>query len=175
MFLSGFSNSTVVDYINSLEGHKSVKGLLLTHTHFDHMYGINKLIDQYHECIVYTSDHGKEGLYSDKLNNSRYHGKIIIFKGENVNIVKEGDQVQLFENVFAHVFETPGHDWSCVSYKIGEWLFSGDSFIPGVPVRAIFKKSNKEQAKESEERIQKELMKDVSVVYAGHCNPLFLN
>ena len=45
-----------------------MRGLLLTHTHYDHMYGLNRLVSLFPDCLVYTSEHGREGLYSDKLN-----------------------------------------------------------------------------------------------------------
>ena len=51
------------------------------------------------------------------------------------------------------VFETPGHDKSCLTYKVENNVFSGDSYIPGVKVIASFPNSDREDARISKERI----------------------
>lgn len=33
---------------------KVVKAVFLTHTHYDHIYGIRELIKAYPDCIIYT-------------------------------------------------------------------------------------------------------------------------
>ena len=67
---------------------RRVKGVFLTHTHYDHIYGINKLVERFPECTIYTSQHGKEGLFSDKLNFSRYHDDSILFQGEHIRVLE---------------------------------------------------------------------------------------
>jgi glyoxylase-like metal-dependent hydrolase (beta-lactamase superfamily II) len=37
----------------------AVEGIFLTHTHYDHIYGINKMVELYPDCVVYTSEKGK--------------------------------------------------------------------------------------------------------------------
>lgn len=147
-------------------GNRRVKGVFLTHTHYDHIYGINKLVKHFPECVVYTSQHGKEGLYSDKLNFSRYHGDPIIFQGKNVEVLKEGEEILLFSNVKMKAIYTPGHDWSCMSYYTDEVIFTGDSYIPNIKVITTFPKSNKTEAQVSMERILG-LCKNRDV-YPGH-------
>ncbi len=147
-----------------------VKGVFLTHTHFDHIYGINALLKSFHECLVFTSEHGQEGLYSDKLNCSRYSGKPFVYRADNVRILNEGDSVELWPGGVVNAFETFGHDWSCLTYKIGDAVFSGDSYLPGFKVFTKFVKSDKEQAVVSEQRIL-ELSRGC-VVYPGHGNAI---
>jgi glyoxylase-like metal-dependent hydrolase (beta-lactamase superfamily II) len=77
--------------IIDIVGNRELKGILLTHSHFDHIYGINKIIERFPNCVVYTSIDGKEGLYSDKYNFSRYHGESIIFQGENIHVFTDGE------------------------------------------------------------------------------------
>lgn len=55
-----------IDNIISFLPSKKVKGVLLTHTHFDHIYGLNDLFAIYPDCCVFTNIYGREGLLSAK-------------------------------------------------------------------------------------------------------------
>ena len=145
-----------------------VKGVFVTHSHFDHIYGINELVDAFPHCSVYVSSHGKEGLYSDKLNFSRYHGTPLVFGGDHVQVLQEGSRVSLWPGIDMDVYETPGHDWSCLTYRSGKFVFSGDSYLPGIDVFARFPKSDKAAAAESEKKILS--LAQGCVVYPGHGN-----
>ena len=46
---------------------KKLSGVFITHTHFDHIYGLNEIVSLFPSCKVFTSDMGSKGLYSDKL------------------------------------------------------------------------------------------------------------
>lgn len=136
---------------------KQVKGVLITHAHADHIYGINRLLELFPEAAVYTNPFGQGALDDSRLNITRYHNEVPdleITKKENVRVVDEGEKITLFEGVEAKVFSTVGHDASCLTYQVESYLFTGDSYIPGVPVVARFPKSNKKQAAASEIRIQ---------------------
>ena len=48
----------VLEYI----GEKgAIRGIFLTHTHYDHLYGINRMVDLLPKCVVYTTEAGTEG------------------------------------------------------------------------------------------------------------------
>ncbi len=143
-----------------------IRGVFLTHTHFDHIYGLNALAKCCPDCLVYTSFHGKEGLFSEKLNYSRYSGTPFVYEGSNVHVLTEGDAVSLSRNCAMTAYATPGHDWSCLTYKIGNSIFSGDSYLPGIKVFTKFVKSDKVQAVASEQRIL-ELSRGC-IIYPGH-------
>lgn len=148
---------------------KRVQGVLLTHTHADHIYGINRLLELFPQAVVYTNLFGQGALSNPRLNITRYHSEIpdlVITHKKNVRLVAEKDRIILFENVVAEVFSTIGHDESCLTYRVGNHLFTGDSYIPKIPVVAKFPKSNKQQAVASEYRIKK-LAKGL-VVWPGH-------
>lgn len=135
----------------------NIKGIFLTHTHFDHIYGINKIIEKFPDCTIYTSKSGSESLYSDKLNLSKYHESPLIFKGDNVRILNENDKIELFPNIFLEVKETPGHCPSCLTYYTDNYIFTGDSYIPNIKVVTNLPKGNKVQAQESVENIKKNI------------------
>lgn len=151
----------------SVFSEKNVRGVFVTHTHIDHIQGVNALVAKYPDCIIYTNQAGKEGLYNDKINLTYYHEKPLCFIGGNVQIVKEGDKIPLFDEFEMDIIETPGHHPSCVSYKCGKYLFTGDSYIPDVPVVTKLKGGNREEARKSVEKIM-EYVREGVVVCAGH-------
>jgi len=151
-----------------------VRGVLLTHSHFDHIYGLNKLVEIFSEALVYTNQAGKEGLVNEKWNFSRYHTEVdnfIFSKMENVRVLEEGVQT-LDGGLNVNVLFTPGHDPSCISYIIGNNLFTGDAYIPGIKTVTTLPKSNKEQAYESLARLQNLENKFGYTVCAGHPNKM---
>lgn len=134
-----------------------VRGVLLTHTHSDHIYGIKELLADFPEARIYTNEFGSMALGDSKLNLSRYHTEVPRLEIEdrgNVIMVNEGDVIELFEGFSGTVLSTPGHDKSCLSYIIGKYVFTGDSYIPGIKVKASFPNSNRADAEASYERLE---------------------
>ena len=124
-----------------------IRGVFLTHAHFDHIYGVNALFQAFPECRVYTSKYGRESLYDDKKNLSLYHESSVVFHGKDVVVLKENDYVEFFPKVFFSVYETPGHNTGCLTYQIQDWVFTGDSFIPGVKVVSKLPTGDRQLAK----------------------------
>ena len=146
-----------------------VRGVLLTHAHFDHIYGLNRLMEIFSDALVYTNAEGAMGLQNPKWNFSRYHEEVENFefcKPENVRVL-ESECVLKLDGMSVEVLFTPGHEPSCVCYRIGEYLFTGDSYIPGVNVVKTFPRSNKEQAVESLVRLE-ELERSGLMIMPGH-------
>ncbi|MCK8623632.1 MBL fold metallo-hydrolase [Prevotella sp. E13-27] len=138
-------------------GQKSVEGVLLTHAHSDHIYGVEELIKRFPAVKVYTNAAGVEALKSPKLNISHYHSEypdISIDEPDNVCVLKEGDSLEVL-GMPVHVYETPGHAPSCITYIIDNKAFTGDSYIPGVKVFTGFPHANKKQSETSLARILK--------------------
>lgn len=146
----------------------NIRGLFITHGHFDHIADINVFHINYPESIIYTSEYGVEQLYSDKKNFSLYHEKSMIFHGDmkKIEILKENDKIKLFSDVYMNVIETPGHCPSCLTYYTDKHVFTGDSYIPGVNVVTKLPKGSKIQAKESLDRIL--TLSENREVHSGH-------
>ena len=144
-----------------------LQGVLLTHAHFDHIYGLNPLMILFPDIPVYTNKDGLDALLNDKLNFSRYYGDpIILNEPGNVKLVQDGDWVELFDGIRAQAVFTPGHSPCCVSWKLDDVLFTGDSFIPGVKTVTNIPHSNKELAVDSEALIQE--LAEHHTIYSGH-------
>lgn len=150
-----------------IPNNKKVKGIFITHTHIDHIQGVNDLIARYPDCVIYTNKEGYKGLYDDKINLTFYHERPLAFKGGNIVCIKDGNHIPIFDGIEMMVIETPGHHPSCVSYRVEKSLFTGDSFIPGVKVVTKLKGGNKEQAMDSIKRLCSFMDKD-TIICPGH-------
>lgn len=147
--------------------HLVVEGVFLTHAHFDHIYGLVALVNQYPNCTVYVTEYTKQALASDKLNMSRYHGNRINYDKENISVVHEGESMTLFENEPQMVFyETPGHNPGCLTMVLGDNIFTGDAYIPGVEVNTKLPFADKGLAEQSKDIILK--LAKGKKVFSGH-------
>lgn len=145
----------------------TVEGVFLTHAHFDHIYGLEALVEHYPTCKVYVVEDAKWALASDKLNMSRYHGDRINYDRENVIVVKGGESMILFEGEpQIEFYETPGHNPGCLTMVMGNTIFTGDAYIPGVGVNTRLPRGDKGLAEQSMARII--LMAKGKNILSGH-------
>jgi len=85
--------------IKWMEKHtKYLKGILITHSYFNHIYGINDLYDFNPDVKIYASKYAKEGMYSAKLNCSFYTENPFVVKCPQIKIIEENDTIVLYEN-----------------------------------------------------------------------------
>ena len=145
-----------------------IMGLFLTHTHFDHTYGINALHEAHPECRVYTAEYGRTALYDDKKNFSKYHEASFTYDGDDVEVLYEGDQLEIYPSTILAVFTTPGHCPSCLTYVVENWIFTGDSYIPGIMVVTKLPMGDRKLAEESKERIRS--LAGGKIICPGHGN-----
>ena len=157
----------LMDVLSSMVGDSSlIKGVLLTHVHYDHIYGLPRLTEMFPSLRVYTNEFGEKALTDIRLNYSKYHNDPIVYESENVVTCDEGSVIELFDGVQAKVYHTPGHSPSCLTYEVGNYLFTGDAYIPGIKVVTTFKGGDKVKAAESVERIHR--LAEGKTVCAGH-------
>lgn len=147
-------------------GERSIAEVLLTHAHFDHIYGLPELLRRYPDSRIYTNEVGRETLAKAKLNMSLYHETPLTVEGKQICICGEGDDIELFENITAKVLETPGHHPSCLTYKVEDSLFTGDAYIPDIKVVTNLPKGDKKQAQKSLERIK--TLAEGKIIRPGH-------
>ena len=145
----------------------SVAGVFLTHPHFDHFYGLQSLVELFPNCKVYATAYTKQALASEEMNLSIKCDKPIRYGGSNVVVVHEGEEIVLFDGEPSmQIYETPGHNPGCMIMISGDYIFTGDSYIPGLGVKDFVPYANKEQAKQSMERILK--LAEGKTIFAGH-------
>lgn len=153
----------VIPYLQN----KSISGVLLTHAHYDHIYGLNHLFELCPQALLYTNACGKNTLTDSKKNLSFYHETPFGFDyPDKVRLLDDGDTIKLGEGLQTVAVATPGHHDSCMTYVMDDCLFTGDSYIPGLKVVTNLPGGNKEQAKESLEKILN--MARGRTIYPGH-------
>ena len=122
----------IVEWMDS-NGKKMVSGILLTHAHFDHIYGINDLLNHYSQCIIYTAnEYGRELLFDAKKNTSHYSdiGPIVVEKSA---LVQFYDQVlTLWPGINMEIYRTPGHSNDSVCFCVENYLLTGDTLIKDI-------------------------------------------
>lgn len=129
---------------------KSVSGILLTHAHFDHIYGVNEILSHYPNCMVYiANEYGKEALRNPKLNGSKYSDEGPIVIESNVTVRFYDKMMQLWDGLDIQTINTPGHSDDSQCLIIGDLIFTGDSLIKDVRTVTKLKGGSKEKLKES--------------------------
>lgn len=106
--------------------------ILLTHTHFDHIGGVDEVRDEWN-IPVYVHE-----LEQDWLNNPNKNGSANFIPNGGI-IVKNADKIISHEQVLTigpfelQVLETPGHSPGSVSYYVKDLsiVFSGDALFMG--------------------------------------------
>ncbi len=112
--------------IQYLESNKlQLKYILETHVHADHLTAADFLRVRYPTAMVVIGQH------VDKVQKVFNAQLGLTSKTADFDLlVKEGD-VLPFSSLKVEVIETPGHTPACVTYKIGDALFTGDFlFMP---------------------------------------------
>ena len=154
--------------MNLLPKEANVRGVFFTHGHHDHIFGLHKLKEAFPDCVVYASEECARMLASAKLNLSMYLGMPMEYAGE-VSILNEGDHLPLFDDIVLMVMATPGHNPSCLCFEVENYLFTGDSYIPGVKVVTNLPGGSKKQAQESVVKILE--LGEGKVICPGHSIP----
>jgi hydroxyacylglutathione hydrolase len=156
----------IFDWI--VKHNKIVKGILLTHYHIDHIYGVNDICDRFPELKIFASEQSLVGLYSEKLNGSYYMEMPYEVNFKEIQVVDSNSEIELFNSgTKAQVIYTPGHNNDCISFKIDKYLFTGDALIPGVKVHTKSKNANKLIAYETISRIMEDFPDD-TIICPGH-------
>lgn len=104
----------------------SLKKILLTHGHCDHIEALAGLVEKY-GCEVYISEHDAEMLTNSRLSLADYFGWMFTpFYGAKT--LKDGDTVTLDGETLT-VFSTPGHSNGSVCYIHKDAVFTGDTLF----------------------------------------------
>ncbi len=156
-------NQSIVNYIK--KNNFTLKAVLLTHGHIDHMRGADEIIKEFH-CPLYI------GFYdADKLNDS--YSNCSSFLGNETTISAKADTVSdkqvlkcLNEDIF--IIETPFHTSGSVCYYLpsSSLLFTGDFLFAGSVGRSDLPTAKPHEFKNSMSKIL--ALPIETKIYPGH-------
>lgn len=159
---AGYSEE-LMEYLSS---NKNLKGIFLTHIHFDHISGLNELTTKFPEVKVFGHSLCYKYLHNPEKNLSLFYEFPISYKGK-IYTIKENEEIFLTEYKIIKTYGTPGHHPTCITYKLGHYLFTGDSYIPQIKVVTHLPEGDKVQAKQSNIVIEK-LIDNMTIICPGH-------
>ena len=157
----------IIDYVK--KNNLKVKYILLTHGHFDHVLGINRM-NEVLGAKVYVHKGDKEQVVNTR--------SVMMMFGlptegvENPKItatLSDAGELTLGNQVIK-VLETPGHTPGGVCYLIGDCLFSGDTLFHGTIGRTDLPGGSFQQIKHSVKDVLFALDENIKV-YPGHGEP----
>ncbi|MGM9946697.1 MBL fold metallo-hydrolase [Floccifex sp.] len=105
----------------------TIDAILLTHTHYDHIGGVDDIVDQL-GCDLYCNPKEFEFLTNPKLNHSYYHTHQLILHSKPKAIVQGKQTIGNFE---VNALFCPGHTIGSTVYQIGPLLITGDVLFQG--------------------------------------------
>ncbi len=139
--------------------------IILTHEHFDHCWSVNSLLEKFSKTKLICSEACMISISDSKLNYSLYYED-----GESFVInTKRTLWINKFEwnDYIIELKATPGHTLSSVSIIIDSYIFTGDAYIPGQRTVTNLR-GDKQQAKESEEKIKDLVAEKNLIICPGH-------
>ena len=146
--------------------------ILLTHEHFDHIWGVNYLKDNFDARIVCSSLCSKKlpdrkknmSVFYDQVGFETYAADIVI--GENTTLIWQESEIRFIE--------TPGHTDCSVCILMNDSLFTGDSLILNNRTVTKFPTGNQTQLIASLEKIFSIQNLEKITGFPGHGEKFFL-
>ncbi len=108
-------------------GMENIKYILLTHGHFDHIYGLDEAKEKTGAKIA-ISEIDAPMLKNPMQNASRLIGAAVICSSEPDILLCDGDEIEL-GNLRLTVIVTPGHTKGSVCFLCNDILISGDTMF----------------------------------------------
>lgn len=142
----------------------NIKYIILTHGHGDHIGGVNGLKEHFNVPVaIHKEDEHLLKNGNENLSSMMAMGTVEIAPDM---LLKDGDEIE-FGDVKGKIIHTPGHTPGCISIKIEDSLFTGDTLFAGSIGRTDFPGSSFEKIMDS---VKNKLLTypDDTIVYPGH-------
>ena len=115
--------------ISAIEYHKAiVEYIILTHEHFDHVWGVNTLKERYNSHIICSEECGNK-IIDRKKNLSVFYNQIG-FDTHSADIQFNTPKLVVYWHLnIIELFKTKGHSEGSICIMINNFLFTGDTII----------------------------------------------
>lgn len=147
------------------DNHLTVSAVLNTHAHFDHIGGVNTIVNTY-ECPFYLHSKDERLLKSANLYMTFFEGE----KRIKVPIINEyldkTESPLKIGNLSITILLTPGHTLGGVSFLIENNLFTGDTLLKDSVGRVDLPGANKLKLEESLQLLS--VLNPDFIIYSGH-------
>lgn len=141
--------------------------VFLTHEHFDHIWGINRLKETY-KCKIVCSKDCSERIVLNKKNMSLFYNQIG-FETYPADIHIEDVNYQLIWNEeIIEFLPTKGHSDACICIHIGNYLFTGDTIIKNSKTVTKLPGGNKIKLFESLISLNNKFIGKQIMIHSGH-------
>ena len=181
--LTEAAQALVIDPIDSDDAFEYLRSfleitVLLTHEHFDHICGLNRIRAE-HRCTVIAQEKCSERIQNSKTNFSAMAETLMELSGkkrdkrvepfacEKADIAFENKTVLNWAGNDIEIFSTPGHSPGSVCIKVAGGLFTGDSLLESGSNNR-FPGGSERTYQEKAIPVMKELIKKANTIYPGH-------
>ena len=153
----------IINYIK--KNNLIIKGVLLTHGHFDHIRGVDLLINEF-KCPLYLGFEEIDFLTNPVLNCSRYMSEDYIVNAKAIT-VSDGEMLKILDEDIVCI-STPYHTIGSVCYYIpsSNILFTGDFLFKGSVGRCDLPTGTPRTLNSSMSKLLK--LPDITKIYPGH-------
>ena len=158
-----YPSRAVEEYIN--KNNIEIKFILQTHTHFDHVLGLEHFKNLY-KVKAYASEDSLN-IANDKDYNLAYSYDLKVDIDE---FLKDGE---VFSEYNIKAIKTPGHTIDSMSFKIDDMIFSGDTLFKLSIGRTDFPGGSYPQIIDSIKNKLGGFDKD-TIVYPGHGDETYI-
>ncbi len=144
----------------------TIIGVLLTHGHYDHICGLNKLLDAT-DAPIYIHESDRDFLFDPTLNlSSLMADRFRVADKHRIEPITESTTFLLGKTTI-RVVHTPGHTRGSVAYAYGDVLFSGDTLFKETVGRTDLPTGDHTALTQSVHRLLGAYA-DNTLVYPGH-------
>ncbi|MBQ3067679.1 MAG: MBL fold metallo-hydrolase [Oscillospiraceae bacterium] len=147
-----------------VQNNLTLKTILLTHGHYDHIGAINELTAKTNCKTIYVGKEDIELLTDNEKSMAATVNQDAVFLEDKILKIAEG--TFKLEDLDVEVIKTPGHTKGSVCYLINGILFSGDTLFRNGIGRTDFWGGNRAELEKSLKKLSK-LPKDI-IVCPGH-------
>ena len=116
----------------------TIKAVLLTHAHFDHIGGVYKFYER--GADVYLGALDEPAILDGSLNLSKFFGEET--RPFKLKTALQGGETLKFGEIEVQTIFTPGHTKGSISYKVKDKIFCGDVLFKGSFGRVDFPGGN---------------------------------